>query len=333
MKTTAGVKAVYLERVISQFRDSRPFKKLMQTINSGQNSEIFTTGLAGSSPAILLANLANMVTQPIIVIVAETDEANNLYDDLNFLMNEKEVAHFPSRMTPPYEFRSPSAEITGQRLATLSKLLMNDVKIVVAPIEAIIEPTMSLNAFEKERLHLRIGEEIDIGFLCEKLIKIGFQRVSLVEEVGDFALRGGLIDFFSPGFDYPVRVEFLGDTIDTIRQFDVATQRTMERLTEVVMLPRREIPITQQTIEQYIEKLPAPDADLIRARYLSDPELPGLEWLAVSFGIESGILFDFIPKESIWVLDSTANLKGAIGNVLKESTHHYNRIKERLEAP
>jgi transcription-repair coupling factor (superfamily II helicase) len=323
----------FLDTVINRFRASLPFRKLTETIETRPLSAVTVTGLAGSSQAILLSNLAEKSTCPIIAIMTEPDEANNLFDDLSFLMNEKDVAHFPSRMTPPYEFRSPAAEIVGQRLAALSSLMNNEIKILVTSIQAVIEPTISKTDFEKGRLQIRTGEETDIDFLSEKLVVLGFQKVTMVEEVGDFAQRGGLIDFFSPGFDFPVRVEFFGDTVDTIRHFDVATQRTTGRLEEVILLPRREVPITTRSIEQYIEQLPQKDADLIRARYLNDPELPGLEWLAISFGLELGNLTDFIPGEALFFLDGIANLKGAIDDTIKEAGRHYERIRDRMDNP
>ncbi|MCX6830076.1 MAG: transcription-repair coupling factor [candidate division Zixibacteria bacterium] len=322
-----------LDTVINRFRASLPFRKLTDAIEVPSPSPVTVTGLAGSSQGILLANLAENSARPIIAIMTGTDEANNLFDDLSFLMNEKDVAHFPSRMTPPYEFRSPAAEIVGQRLAALSGLINNEIKILVTSIPAVIEPTISRSDFEKGCLQIRTGEETDIDFLSEKLVMLGFQKVTMVEEVGDFAQRGGLIDFFSPGFDFPVRVEFFGDTVDTIRHFDVATQRTTGRLEEVILLPRREVPITTMSIEQFIEQLPQKDGDLVRARYLNDPELPGLEWLAISFGLEPGNLTDFISGEVLFFLDGIANLKGAIDDTFREARRHYERICDRMDNP
>jgi hypothetical protein len=90
-------------------------------------------------------------------------------------------------MTPPYEFRSPAAEIVGQRLAALSDLMNNEIRILVTSIPAVIEPTISRSDFEKGRLQIRTGEETDIDFLSEKLVILGFQKVTMVEEVGELA--------------------------------------------------------------------------------------------------------------------------------------------------
>lgn len=321
----------FLSEIITGFGGSRPFEQLLRRLETNTGGEVAVSGLAGSSPAILLANLTKSVSKPIAAIMSDSESAANLYDDLCFLLGEEKVAHFPARMMPPYEFHAPVAEITGQRLLTLIKLLDADFQIVVTPITAIMEPTISLKDFDAGRLSLKTGDELEIQSLASKLVALGFRRVPLVEEVGDFALRGGLIDFFSPGFESPVRVEFFGDTVETIRQFDVSTQRTSERLERVMLLPRREIPITQETVEKYIEQLPDADASLLRARYLNDPELPGLEWLAISFGIEPGCLIDYLPHDALFLLDNIASLKGAIDDTLKDTQRHYERIKDRFE--
>jgi len=200
----------------------------------------------------------------------------------------------------------------------------------VTSIAAIIEPTITREDFDAAALFLKVGEEQEIDRLAERIISLGFRRVPMVEEIGDFALRGGIIDFFSPGFDYPIRVEFFGDEIDTIRKFEVPSQRTIGLLNEVMILPSREVSITQETIERYIEMMPAADGNLIRARYLNDPELPGLEWLAVLFDLKRGCLIDFIPPGSLFFVAGAGNIDGVMGDITNEAAHHYSRMAERM---
>ena len=321
---------VHLNGIINRFAESAPFQQLQKRIKSLTDNEITVAGLAGSSSAILLANLANITDEPIIAIMPDSEEAENLYDDLVFLMGEDKVGYFSAMQSPPYEFRSPSAETVGKRLSTISRLKRSELLIVVTSIEAIIEPSILPQDFENESVHLKAGDEMELDDLAEKMVRLGFQRVPLVEEVGDFARRGGLIDFFSPGFDSPVRVEFFGDEIDTIRQFEVPSQRTIGHLDEVMLLPRREVPITQETIERYIERLPDDDADLLRSRYLNDPELPGLEWLAVSFGLERGCLLDFADENSQFFINNAGATESIIDDILKDAERRFDRMAERM---
>ncbi|MCK4371578.1 MAG: DEAD/DEAH box helicase, partial [candidate division Zixibacteria bacterium] len=179
-------------------------------------------------------------------------------------------------------------------------------------------------------ISLNTGGEVDLDELVARLIRLGYRRVPVVEEVGDLAVRGGLIDFFTPDSDAPVRVELFGDEIETIREFDVATQRTLHRRDEVRLLPKREIPITQESLESYLEILPADDADFIRARYLNDPELPGLEWLSILFGLKQGRLLDFIDPRGIVYMQGQGALRAEADAVMNEATLLHERLRGRL---
>ncbi len=323
----------YLNIIVKKFGEIKSFENIVRKLIDEKKPNVTVTGLAGSSAAIMLANLAEMIDRPIVAVITTPEEAGDFYDDVAYVLGDEKVAFFPSLMTPPYEFRSPSGEIVGQRLSTLARIRNNQTKIIVTPVAALIEPTIAFSDFEKSHLQLSVGDEMEIGHLAQRMVRMGFNRVPLVEEVGDFALRGGLVDFFSPGFEAPIRIEFFGDEIDTIRQFEVSSQRTTERLERISLLPRREISITQETVEQYIEKMPEDDADLIRARYLNDPDLPGLEWLATAFNLESGCLFDFISTKSLLFLEGIGNLKAEIDEILKDSQKRFDRVKDRMESP
>ncbi|SYZ74349.1 Transcription-repair-coupling factor [Candidatus Zixiibacteriota bacterium] len=322
----------YKALIKRRFSETASFRKLVERLSQENDGRITISGLAGSSAALLVANLIDETSRLILAVTNEVEEANNLFDDLNFLLGEKDVVLFPPRMIPPYEFRTPTAEIIGQRLYALSRLVKGETKILVASLEALMEPTVARKDFERGSLMLKVDQEMEIDRLAEKLIEMGFQRVPLVEEVGDFALRGGLIDFFSPGFEGPIRLEFYGDIIETIREFDVASQRTTGKLEEVTLLPKREVPITFKTLESYLSRLNEKDGDFIRARYLNDPELPGLEWLAIPFGLEYGSLMDYLNKDRIIVIaNDVASLEATADEIKKTGERHRERIRERLD--
>ena len=278
----------YLSQVLARWQTSPPFRTLIQRLEEPTEGRLMVTGLSGSSGAVLLNALTTNLKRPILVVTQRSEEASDFYEDLLFLMGPEKVAHFPTRQILPYDFRAPVGEVMGQRISSLAGLLHGSVSVVVCPVRALLEPTIAVDTLKESSVILNKGDEIDIDELVDRLVRLGFQRVPLVEEVGDFARRGGLIDIFTPDASAPVRIEFFGDEIDTIREFDVGSQRSVGRLDRVAILPKREIPITQETVEQYLRRLPAHDADYIRSRYINDPELPGLEWLAVMFDIERG---------------------------------------------
>ncbi len=318
-----------LAQVIEIWKQYGPFLTLCDRLHQGAD-QITVTGLTGSAETLLLKGLVDKLARPIVVVTERSEEACDLYDDLEAVLGANLIGHYPSRQILPYDFRAPVGEIMGKRISTLTGLLDGNLAVVVCPVRALLEPTIPVSQLSACRISLRRGGESDPDDLVRRLVRLGFRRVSLVEEVGDFAQRGGLIDFFSPGSETPVRVEFFGNEIDTIRRFDVTSQRTVGRLDEIMILPKREIPITQDTLEQYLAKLPEEDSDYIRARYLNDPELPGLEWLSILFGMEQGRLIDYFSAESLVYTRGFGSLKTEAEDVIAEAAGLRERLKARL---
>ena len=294
---------------------------------------ILLTGLAGGSVAFLLASLYEEREGNILFLTSNYDEGQGLADDLENLIGEDAVFFFPTRNVNPYEFRSPSGEVTGQRLAALSALLSPRKCVVIAPPQAVVEPTMAREIFLNTSLHLHVGQELEPDALARHLVSLGFNRVDAVEEVGDFVVRGGLIDFFSAASELPVRAEFFGDEVESLRHFDVRDQRTIERLDQVNLLPRREVPVRSETIEDYLDRLHEKDADLVRARFICEPDLPGLEWLAISFGIEQGSLLDYFGDNDLKILDGGKSLLEDMRDLYKEGQGFYELAKGRFSSP
>ena len=320
-----------LQILLDLFAHSQAVIELANKLNSNDLDVISIAGLHGSSPSFLLKSLHSDAKKPILVITEDGETARDIFDDLSQLHSPQKVAFYPSRQILPYDFRAPQGEIMGQRISTLSDLLDNNTDFVVAPIRAVLEPTMTKNQLDSNRLVIQVGTEIDLEEFVHKLVSLGFKRVANVEEVGDFAQRGGLIDFFTPGSDSPVRIELFGDEVDTIRNFDVRSQRTISKVNSVSILPKREILITESTVENYLEKISEDDADFIRHRYLNDPELPGLEWLSIMFGLSHGTLFDYLPDDAILFFEGKGSIENETEKIHNEALVLYDRFKSRLQ--
>ena len=331
-------------RITHLFSSSSRFQSLCEEISKEQQRRaegshhhssnfISLSGLAGGSVAFLLAALHQRLDHNILFVAGNFEDGQSLADDLSNIIGEEAVCYFPLRQITLYEFNSPTGEIIGQRLAALAGMMSGQKRVVVAPAEAIIEPTIAKATFLAESLRLTIGQKLEPEELAGRLVALGFNRVPAVEEVGDFAVRGGLIDFFSPSSELPIRAEFIDDEIESLRLFDVRDQRTVERLDNIDLLPRREVPIRSETLESYLERLPERDADLIRARFISEPELPGLEWLAVSFGIMQGSLLDYLSNDDLVVLDGGRGLREMMKDHIQEGQRQFERARTHLVAP
>ena len=329
-KTKKTHNSLKINEITEKLKSSQPFMALLDRLSGVSDTSHSICGLSGSATALILRGLLEDQPKPVLVVTTTSEEARDLADDLGTLVDTELVAHFPSRQILPYDFKAPVGEIMGRRISTLNSLINRRTKIVIAPIRALMEPTMNYEALKHGSISFKVGDEIELDDLVERLVTLGFRRVPNVEEVGDFALRGGLVDFFSPGDEVPVRVELFGDEVDSIRQFDVATQRTLQRINQVSLLPKREVPITQETLEEYIETLPEDDSAYIRSRYLNDPELPGLEWLSVIFGLPQSCLLDYFEDEILVFLFGEGGLRTEAEVVMEEGATLYERFKNRL---
>ena len=196
------------------------------------------SGLAGSSPALLAAALAEAEPNRLWVVVAPgPQEAEAAEADLNALLDEGQVALYPQRETLPYEAEELHLEVNGLRIEALEALLARRARILVTTYRALQEQAEIPSGLAELRLRLRVGDTLRPHDLAARLEQLGFARVPLVEGVGQHAVRGGIIDLFGFGAPDPVRIEFWGDEIVSIRHFDILDQRSTRALEEVDILP------------------------------------------------------------------------------------------------
>ncbi len=173
--------------------------------------------------------------RPVFAVTATTREGEDLLAALGDLLSPDEVALLPSWETLPHERLSPRSDTVGQRLAVLRRLAhpsgddpaTGPLRVVVAPVRSLLQPVVGgLGDLEPVTVHT--DDEVDLDRMVEALVDIGYARVDLVEKRGELAVRGGIVDVFPPTEEHPVRVEFFGDTVEEIRAFAVADQRTID---------------------------------------------------------------------------------------------------------
>jgi transcription-repair coupling factor (superfamily II helicase) len=194
--------------------------------------------LAGSAPSLLVAALAREATNRIWVVVAPSPpEAEAVDADLQALLEPGTAALFPQRETLPYEAAEHHFEVAGLRVETLEALFAGRARILVTTARALQELADIPAGLAELRLTLHTGDTIRLDDLAGQLDGMGFERTPLVEAVGEYAVRGGIIDLFGFGAPEPIRIELWGDEIASIRQFDILDQRSTGELTSVDILP------------------------------------------------------------------------------------------------
>jgi transcription-repair coupling factor (superfamily II helicase) len=188
-----------------------------------------------------------------VIVTAGSEVAERLAADLEFLIGSRhsvegseekqrnEVSLFPGWDVLPFEALSPTAEISAARISARARLLSGQPCVIVATVDALFQKLAPAAEFRRSLLRLRCGETIDRDECVEHLLRLGYQRSSLVEELGSLAVRGAVVDFFPPDSQFPIRVELFGNVIESLRTFNPGTQRSLRSAETVEILPVREL--------------------------------------------------------------------------------------------
>ena len=204
-------------------------------------------GLRGAAPAWLSA-IVNHKT-PCCCIVPDEHLVSIFEQDIQ-LFTDRQILIYPGHEIPPYTPLSPDPQITATRIATLYLATEHDSDhIIITSIEALLRRVMPDKILRNEVEYLMSGEECDRDELLTNLIQLGYEQVGLAQSVGDFSVRGGIVDIFPPAFIQengkfhrgPVRLDFFGDTIESLRSFDPFNQRSTEEITDAILLPVTDI--------------------------------------------------------------------------------------------
>ena len=211
------------------------FTRLANTV-PGNGKRVTVGGLVGSSSAALVAALMRKMERRFFVIVAENvGDAERWLADLEALDGGESIAFYPPRES--FGEAEPHAEVAGERVETLERAARGDVRVLITTARAIMERTQLPAILQYGRLELRKGDVRKLGALAEHLESIGFERAEMVEDVGQFSVRGGIFDVYGFGMAEPVRMEFWGDEITEMRHFDLTTQRSTRDAALALILP------------------------------------------------------------------------------------------------
>lgn len=219
-------------------------------------AHIKLAGLRGSAPAFLVAGLMNKLPAPFFAVLPDSETAEEFYREARFYSERPHsIYYFPSWETGPFEQSSPHPDISGERLSTLAALLEGKATLIVVPVSALLQRVLPRSVLADHSQYLVVGEEIDRDAFLRKLVDLGYSMVPLVEDRGSASVRGGIVDIFLPSLANPVRVEFFGDFVESIRTFDPVTQRSLHPLEELVVLPSREIILSESVVQSFAPRL------------------------------------------------------------------------------
>ncbi|HYP44739.1 MAG TPA: transcription-repair coupling factor [Propionibacteriaceae bacterium] len=242
--------------------------------------------------------------RPVLVVTSTYREAEDVTAALESLVGEDSVAYYPAWETLPHERLSPRSDTVGRRLAVLRRLAGNaegerPPRILVAPVRSVLQPQVK-GLGELRPVRLRVGEDFDLDDLAQALVGAAYIRVDLVERRGEFAVRGGIVDVFPPTEEHPVRVDFFGDTVEEIRYFTVADQRSSElTLKEVIASPCRELLLTD-TVRSRAQALAEQHPELIEMldKIAQGHAVDGMEALSPALVDGMELLVELVPADT-----------------------------------
>jgi transcription-repair coupling factor (superfamily II helicase) len=283
--------------------------------------------------------MARAARQLVIVVVADNKAAEALETvlragcDLTGAIDPARVVRLPAHDVLPFENLSPHPDVQEQRAAALWKLATGAVDILIAPVEAAALRLFDRDYYAGLAVTLKRGEEVDVEVLTGHLASVGYTQMDLVEMPGQFTRRGGILDVYSPDNDRPVRIEFFGDEIETIRKFDPETQRSQSGLDETQLLPLTETPVTEHLLaavharlsRQRVEVDEAGESDEFAADLAAAGGVsvfPGWEFFSAVAGAEKSLL-SLVPKCMLFVDEP--------GMVRNQIERWWNKVEQRHE--
>ncbi|KPU42785.1 transcription-repair-coupling factor [Oxobacter pfennigii] len=238
--------------LIKPFEEINEYKSLLLNIRKNAGP-VAVYGLSESQRSHMAYSLFHNIKRPLIFITYNDLEAKKVYEDL--LLFTDNVCFLPSKEVLLYDVDAISRDIVSERLKVIKDLINNDHLIVVTSVDNIAKKYVNPNIFKKYTLELNVGDTIDLMDLTETFIISGYERVDIVEGKGQFSIRGGIIDFYSLTNKAPYRIELFDDEIDSIREFDILTQRSTDKVDCAQIFPARETIIEKDAVNLAVEKI------------------------------------------------------------------------------
>jgi transcription-repair coupling factor (superfamily II helicase) len=284
---------------------------------------IVWTGLGPGADALAISQAARRHESVLLVVARDTREAARLEAELAFLLGREgdpEVLHFPDWETLAYDSFSPHQDIVSQRIETLQRLPGLGRAVLVVPTTTLMHRVPPAGWLQGRSLVLDVGARFDIDARREALEAAGYRRVDTVMEHGEYAVRGALMDIFPMGSEAPFRIDLFDDEIETLRTFDPETQRTVDPVDSIRLLPAKEFPLDRAAIRDFKDRWHQRfDVDARRCPVYRDVSQgsvpPGIEYYLPLFFEELSALSDYLPADTCAVLCGDA---GADARLFRE---------------
>lgn len=307
-----------MNAIIKEIVDNEKFKDCLDNINK-KISPINILGLTDVAKVLSLTVAKETCKRPICLITYNEIQAKKLLEDIKYF-NSK-VVYLPKKDIVTYDYIAESKDLPYERIEALNRIYNGSADIVVTTIEACMQKMISPKELYSNVIKFEFNKEYKFEEIKEKLVKLGYERAELIEGKGQFSVRGDIIDI-AITTNKGVRVEFWGDEIDSIRYFNISSQRSIEELNEIVIYPAHEYIVTNNIenivnniIDKYIGKYVQEDIELIKeGNYISKID----KYLTCFYNKTANVL-DYLKNNAIIFLDEIGKIKTRAENISKDT--------------
>ncbi|MCE5362938.1 transcription-repair coupling factor [Pseudomonas anguilliseptica] len=259
--------------------------------------------LPGAALSLAIAEAASHAKRFTLLLTADSQSAERLQEELSFFAPDLPVLHFPDWETLPYDLFSPHQDIISQRIAALYRLPELKHGVLVVPITTALHRLAPKRFLLGSSLVLQVGQQLDVNQMRGNLEAAGYRCVDTVYEHGEFAVRGALIDLFPMGSSQPYRIDLFDDEIETLRTFDPESQRSIDKVDSIKLLPAREFPLEKKAVTDFRGRFRERfDVDFRRCPIYQDLSTgitpAGIEYYLPLFFEETATLFDYLPADT-----------------------------------
>ena len=269
-------------------------------------------------------------------VVDNEEEMYAAMDSLYCFVGRDVVQEYPSLDFRPYQDVSPSKEVVAKRIAVLERLVKHEATLIVSPVDALLPHTIPPEDFRECMLEISEGDYLDRDEMARRLVHMGYSRTPLVDGIGQFSIRGFVVDIYSPGMQSPVRLEMFGDEVERMTSFDLSTQRSRAELKTTKVLPASEIIMDKEHIRNAKPRLRRIKEPLMPSM-LKDIEQgiysPGIEMYLPYFYQRPATFFDYLNDDCIIASPDDHDLKALWSDMFNRLKAEYSKARSRTQEP
>lgn len=315
-----------LQALIKAFSQDPDYRTIVAGLENGLREQIIS-GLSGSSRQVVIAALAEEMKRPVVVLTHNMFAAQKITEDLVECLSSDQVVLFPVQELMAAEMAAQSPEMLARRIEALMRLAEGFRGVLVVPYAGLRKLLPPRRIFAEAKIELRAGESVQLDSLLRRMSALGYERADKVENKGDMSVRGGILDFFPMTAPNPYRVEFFDDEVDSIRTFDPAEQRSLEKLAQVEIVPCKEVLADSkrlqsaaqhayELLQEQLGKMNDRSAKLkLQEGIMHEIEMlrqeqyfPGIVKYISMLYPERETLMDQLPKDSLLLIDEPARI-------------------------